>query len=40
MLKKPKFSDFYQPDEQQNKANSCLLALASLHFGYTAFRFV
>ena len=37
MPKKPKFSDFYQPDEQQNKANSCLLALASLHFGYAAF---
>ena len=39
-LKEPKFSDFYQPSEQQKKGELVFLGAGSLALGYAAFRFL
>ena len=38
--KEPKFSDFYQPSEQQKKGELMFVGAEALALGYTAFRFL
>ena len=38
--KEPKFSDFYQPSEQQKNGELMFVAAGSLALGYAAFRFL
>ena len=38
--KEPKFSDFYQPSEQQKKGELMFVGAGALTLGYTAFRFL
>ena len=37
--KEPKFSDFYQPSEQQKKGELMFVGAGALALGYAAFRF-
>ena len=39
-LKEPKFSDFYQPSEQQKKGELMFMGAGALALGYAAFRFL
>ena len=38
--KEPKFSDFYQPSEQQKKGELIFVGASALALGYAAFRFI
>ena len=38
--KKPKFSDFYQPSEQQKNGELLFVGASTLALGYAAFRFI
>ena len=38
--KEPKFSDFYQPSEQQKKGELAFVGAGALALGYAAFRFL
>jgi len=38
--KEPKFSDFYQPSEQQKNGELMLVSAGALALGYVAFRFL
>ena len=38
--KESKFSDFYQPSEQQKKGELAFIGTGALALGYTAFRFL
>jgi len=38
--KEPKFSDFYQPSEQQKKGELMFVGASTLALGYAAFRFL
>jgi len=38
--KEPKFSDFYQPSEQQKKGELMFVGTGALALGYAAFRFL
>ena len=39
-LKEPKFSDFYQPSEQQKQGELLFIGASILALGYAAFRFL
>jgi len=38
--KEPKFSDFYQPNEQQKKGELAFVGAGALALGYAVFRFL
>jgi len=38
--KEPKFSDFYQPSEQQKNGELMFVGAGALALGYAAFRFL
>jgi len=38
--KEPKFSDFYEPSEQQKKGELAFVRAGALALGYAAFRFL